>query len=621
MTRDTSGNGIRRRRALQVIAAASTAGLAGCGATTDAPGDGEDTTDGGDGSGDGSSDGGTASQPGERVPTLSIGLHTDIPGQSENFTQWAEIYRENLAELGITAEFLPRQSSNLVTSLTQDRREMQVAQWLNSAGQFTGDPDIFLRLSSSTLGSDRYQGWVNWNQWVNCEFEESFLQQKRATTEEARREAIHEAISIMSNAKIALTQFPIITYGAWRSDQIEVGGTGIFGTGYPYVLPKSRHLGGDVIATNVGTTEINTTNPENLGGAQQLLGTLLYSPIVDIDENGELVNMLAESHEVLNDAKRHEFTLRPNLTFHDGEPITSEDVEFTFNLHVDNPQWAQSLFDANILDSFEVIDDRTFAINWTQPNLGSLRINHRFFEVLPEHIWETATDDPVEFEPETPIGSGPYKVQNFEPENFMHMVPHEGEHPLSGQSELLLQAFQDQTSAIQAFKQGEINLISGLSQGGFENIQNSMSGDQLGLDTTQTIGPIYYLMQCHRSPVKFEAFRDAMGTVMNRQLMNEVAFSGANEVELHSTMFMRGNPFRPPDDMLHKFTDDPTGDVEAARQKLSDAGWSWDDDGNLRYPMDVDTSPQWPQGQAPAAGTFPCITPTDDGEATYTVDI
>jgi peptide/nickel transport system substrate-binding protein len=47
-----------------------------------------------------------------------------------------------------------------------------------------------------------------------------------------------------------------------------------------------------------------------------------------------------------------------------------------------------------------------------------------------------------------------------------------------------------------------------------------------------------------------------------------------------------------------------------ARNLLTDAGWGWDDDGNLRYPADVDPSPQWPDDGRPDPAGYPCY----DGE-------
>src|SRR4028118_915134 len=54
----------------------------------------------------------------------------------------------------------------------------------------------------------------------------------------------------------------------------------------------------------------------------------IYDRLVDIDENGKIVPMLAESYEVSDDGKTYTFKLRQGVQFHDGEPFDAEAVKF-----------------------------------------------------------------------------------------------------------------------------------------------------------------------------------------------------------------------------------------------------------------------------------------------------
>jgi peptide/nickel transport system substrate-binding protein len=107
--------------------------------------------------------------------------------------------------------------------------------------------------------------------------------------------------------------------------------------------------------------------------------------------------------------------------------------------------------------------------------------------------------------------------------------------------------------------------------------------------------------------MKFREMRNAIGTAINRDRANQLGYRGQSEPALFSTPLMENHPFRPPEDMLTQFTDDPTGDSEAARQALLEAGWGWDSDGNLRYPADADLSDRWPEDSVPQPEDFPCI--------------
>ena len=71
--------------------------------------------------------------------------------------------------------------------------------------------------------------------------------------------------------------------------------------------------------------------------------------------NLNIVNDLATSYEVSEDGKVWTVTLRDDVKFSDGEPLTAEDVEFTFETAANNG----SVVDLNVLEKVEAIDDTT----------------------------------------------------------------------------------------------------------------------------------------------------------------------------------------------------------------------------------------------------------------------
>jgi peptide/nickel transport system substrate-binding protein len=125
----------------------------------------------------------------------------------------------------------------------------------------------------------------------------------------------------------------------------------------------------------------------------------------------------------------------------------------------------------------------------------------------------------------------------------------------------------------------------------------------------------FYCANMPVAPGKFRAFRDALGTALNRRRANQVAFGNNSEEQYYATNLASNHPYFPGEDNLEPFTEKPEGDKEAARQKLSEAGWGWDDNGRLHYPPDADLTPHWPKGKTPAAGGFPCVEATEDGTA------
>lgn len=118
----------------------------------------------------------------------------------------------------------------------------------------------------------------------------------------------------------------------------------------------------------------------------------------------------------------------------------------------------------------------------------------------------------------------------------------------------------------------------------------------------KSLGP-----NCAAIPTKFRAVRAALSAALDRQAIAEtVAFDEVDPI-MKSSIFVGDHPWRPSDDRLHTNSESPTGSQEEARQYLRDAGFGWDEDGNLRFPADADLSPLWPAESTPSEEDFPCL--------------
>lgn len=122
------------------------------------------------------------------------------------------------------------------------------------------------------------------------------------------------------------------------------------------------------------------------------------------NEKGELEPGLAESYDVSEDGLTYTFHLRDNVTFHNGEPMTSADVLYTYeNLAgMNGEKAASSKFDS--VESINAVDDYTFEIKLTEPSASFLASN--IVAVLPEGYTEQS---------QHPIGTGPYKFKEYIP--------------------------------------------------------------------------------------------------------------------------------------------------------------------------------------------------------------
>ena len=148
--------------------------------------------------------------------------------------------------------------------------------------------------------------------------------------------------------------------------------------------------------------------------ADRDVNRLIFSGLVKFDSRGLPQPDLAESWGVSADGKVYNFSLRPNAVWHDGQPVTSDDVLFTIEA-IKSPA---SLFPQDIKDLWTQIqvkrlDDKTF--QFTLPEPFSPFLDYATFGILPKHLLEAVPADQLptaEFNLK-PVGTGPYKFEEL----------------------------------------------------------------------------------------------------------------------------------------------------------------------------------------------------------------
>jgi len=233
-----------------------------------------------------------------------------------------------------------------------------------------------------------------------------------------------------------------------------------------------------------------------------------------------------------------------------------------------------------------------------------------FWGILHKETWESggAPENPQEFEFDPKIGSGPFEVNSFEVGENLVLDPHDGHPVIDTDTGIFFQGFTDVQTIFESFRNNDLQMVFGLTPALAERLEEEMS-DTAFVSPSQGHSPgILISPQYNIAPTKFEEFRDAIGKAINRQEVNQIAYRGTSDTTTYSELMLDPHPWSPPKDMLYQFIDDPTGDLDIARQALVDEGWGIDDDGNLRYPQDADVSPLWPEGESPTSEHgFACL--------------
>lgn len=165
--------------------------------------------------------------------------------------------------------------------------------------------------------------------------------------------------------------------------------------------------GGEYIEGIIGYP--NTINPlfASLNPVDADLTHLVYAGLFRYDETLNLQPDLAESYSIDKDNKTITITLKDNLKWQDGEPITQDDLLFTLN-SIQNSETQSPLWVSFQGVTYNKIDDRKFSLTLSKPFAPFL--NLLTVGILPEHLWQEIPAKNMRFSSLNlkPIGAGPF---------------------------------------------------------------------------------------------------------------------------------------------------------------------------------------------------------------------
>lgn len=188
---------------------------------------------------------------------------------------------------------------------------------------------------------------------------------------------------------------------------------------------------------------------------------LIYDSLYYLDLNNQIYPGLASAWSVAEDGRTWTFTLVEGATWHDGQPVTGEDVKFTYEMI--NRFEAFGLFTdyVSLLESVEVPDPGTVVITFEQP-VANTEERFSSIYILPRHIWEQFPDEAaaIEFENAEMIGSGPFKLAEYRAGEFTRLEAVKDHYATPPKIDgLIYRVFGNGDAMVQALRSGEIDLI------------------------------------------------------------------------------------------------------------------------------------------------------------------
>lgn len=160
---------------------------------------------------------------------------------------------------------------------------------------------------------------------------------------------------------------------------------------------------------NLSMVKANTINPiENTKESVGHILSLVYDGLFTIDEGYNVVPQLVSEYNIHSDGLVMDITLEDAM-WHNGEKVTSRDVQYTVNLIKSMVESPYNVFTSNI-DSINVIDDKNLKINFKEKY--AFNIDNLIFPILCEADV---------LNPDEAIGNGKYKIENYKSRKGMFL--------------------------------------------------------------------------------------------------------------------------------------------------------------------------------------------------------
>lgn len=298
---------------------------------------------------------------------------------------------------------------------------------------------------------------------------------------------------------------------------------------------------------------------------------LTYSGLLRATPEGGYEPNLAERYEISEDGLSYTFRLRQDATFHDGTPVTADDIVFTIGKIQDaglkSPLRAN--WDGVVV---EALDTRT--VRFTLKAAYAPFIKNLSLGIVPKHLWEGVSDEEFPFSDlnASPVGSGPYRINSIErtasgiPSSY-ELKPFSRYIGGAPYLSLTLRFYQSEDALVDALKSGEVDAASGISP---EKLA-ALKGPTIATTPLNRVFGVFF-NQNQSEILRDKAVRRALNISLDRNDLIQKVLGGYGTPLLGPV----------PPSVLPSGTSTLEISIEAAREILADDGWKPNEQGVLQ---------------------------------------
>ncbi|OLS35417.1 ABC transporter substrate-binding protein [Bacillus sp. MRMR6] len=287
----------------------------------------------------------------------------------------------------------------------------------------------------------------------------------------------------------------------------------------------------------------------------------IFRGLYNYNEKGELEAELAESYTSNDDLTAYTFTLR-DAKFHNGDPVTAEDIKYTFDRIINPDSKATFKTELSIIDNIVVEGDKTVTFNLKEPSAPFVH-----FTALPESVIvsKSYTEANIDDIATKPMGAGPFKFASWTQGSKIIVEKFE-DYYKEGQpylDKIEFQFYSEENTRVNALRAGDVDLIETVPWKDAESIGKT---DNLKLASAN--GPFMALQfNTDFEPFSKPEVRKAIAYGIDRNAILNTAFSGRGK-PIYGMATLEG--YMGYDEKYTKYFEH---DVKKAKELLAEAGY------------------------------------------------
>ena len=519
----------------------------------------------------------------EEIRTINIVTRPQAAQPAE--FQFTQLIAQEWRRLGldVTVKVMPWEQ--MIQEIWFSRDNWDTTAWQMVGRPERSDPDeIVYNLFHSTTAEKGFN-FIGYN---NPEYDALVEQQRVTLDPNVRREIVRAAQALLAEDQPnMMLAHPQSTYAynntVWNpSTVVDQSGIGIRNT-WSYLQMEPLGDVSDIILNS--SDNVTAINPLYIsGGTDSWITELIYDRLMRIGPDGLPQPWAAESYAWIDDTTIT-VSLREDMIWHDGMPVTPEDVVFSFEAAGSGEAPMYGPFVGSIEDMS--IDGMDITFTLSEPSAPFLTASLAKINLIPKHIWQPVIEEQLtletnaeSFQEDVPIGSGPYRFGSWTLNEEVVLEANADHWAAPKADRWILRIVPNVEAALGMLRSGEINFLSDFPGDPTVVVAAAEEDPNLTAVSTVDIGFRYVAFNHRRPPFNDPVFRRALSASVDRRLIVGAAFRGfavpSNSVVSPALGFW----------FNEETLDGAEAGIQVSQQMLAEAGYEVIN-GRLNYPEGV----------------------------------